>query len=72
MKPNALYDPNDPLHQRFATIENRVNLLREQPELQQKRPGIYVEFEKNITEKEEMLKEKIKHEVERFNVHKED
>ena len=42
MKPHALYDPDDPLHQRFANIENRTNLIREGEEIGPKRGGIYV------------------------------
>ena len=42
MKANALYDPSDPLHHRFANTENRTNLIREGEDTAPKRAGIYV------------------------------
>lgn len=51
LKSTPLYDPDDALHYRFANTEKRVNLLREVHEQDKIRNGIYVQFEKNITEK---------------------
>ena len=37
-----------------------------------KRPGMYVQFEKKISENEEMFVNKLKREVDKFNFHNKD
>ncbi len=58
----------DPFHRKITLEERPISLLREEPRSKQQKTGIYVEFEKKITENEELLMNKVKGQVDKFNL----
>lgn len=67
LEKGKLFDPEDPFHARWATETRMVNLLREErDDRKQSRKGVYVEFEKKISDDEQIIKNEVTKQVQKY------